>query len=99
MLHPMRGEVVGARVQVVELPGHCYACGAGCETRMFTTAIPHFKEVVIMSNSCDACGYRDSEVKPGGGFSDRGRKITLQATSDLHLGRTVPVSIVLCTVN
>lgn len=65
---------------MVELPGHCYACGAACETRMFTTAIPHFKEVVIMSNSCGVCGYRDSEVKPGGGFSDKGRTITLQAT-------------------
>ena len=31
-----------------------------------------------MSNSCDACGYRDSEVKPGGGFSKTGRSITLQ---------------------
>jgi hypothetical protein len=46
---------------------------------MFTTTIPHFKEVVIMSNSCDVCGYRDSEVKPGGGFSDQGRIITLKA--------------------
>lgn len=46
---------------------------------MFSTAIPHFKDVIIMSNACDACGYRDSEVKPGGGFSDLARRITLQA--------------------
>ncbi len=64
---------------MVELPGHCYACGAGCDTRMFSTAIPHFKDVIIMSNACDACGYRDSEVKPGGGFSELARRITLQA--------------------
>lgn len=29
--------------QVVELPGHCYACGAESHTRMFPTSIPHFK--------------------------------------------------------
>lgn len=68
-------------MQVVELPGHCFACGAECHTRMFPTAIPHFKDVIIMSNSCDVCGYRDSELKPGGGFSDKGLSITLQVTS------------------
>lgn len=75
--------------EVVELPGHCYACGADCQTRMFTTAIPHFKEVVIMSNACDVCGYRDSEVKPGGGFSDQARTITLQVTEQEDLRRDV----------
>lgn len=45
---------------------------------MFPTSIPHFKDVIIMSNACDACGYRDSEIKPGGGFSEKGQSITLQ---------------------
>jgi zinc finger protein len=45
---------------------------------MFPTSIPHFKDVIIMSNACDVCGYRDSELKPGGGFSDKGLAITLQ---------------------
>ena len=45
---------------------------------MHNTYIPFFKEVIIMSNACDVCGYRNSEVKPGGGFSDKGRNITLQ---------------------
>ena len=31
-----------------------------------------------MSNACEVCGYRNSEVKPGGGFSDHGTQITLQ---------------------
>ncbi len=35
-------------------------------------------QVIIMSNACDVCGYRNSEVKPGGGFSERGTQITLQ---------------------
>ena len=48
---------------------------------MHNTYIPFFKEVIIMSNACDVCGYRNSEVKPGGGFSDMGRDITLQVCS------------------
>ena len=64
--------------QVIELPGRCFACGAECVTRMHNTHIPFFKEVIIMSNACEVCGYRNSEVKPGGGFSDRGTQITLQ---------------------
>ena len=30
------------------------------------SAIPHFKEVVIMATNCDACGHRSNEVKSGG---------------------------------
>lgn len=67
--------------QVIELPGRCFACGADTVTRMHNTYIPFFKEVIIMSNACDVCGYRNSEVKPGGGFSDHGRDITLQVRS------------------
>ena len=50
---------------------------------MHNTHIPFFKEVIIMSNACEVCGYRNSEVKPGGGFSDRGTQITLQARDRL----------------
>jgi len=28
--------------------------------------IPYFKEIIIMSTNCDACGYKDNEVKTGG---------------------------------
>ncbi len=29
--------------EVMEMPGHCGACGAPCLTRMFQTEIPFFK--------------------------------------------------------
>ena len=29
--------------EVMEMPGHCGACGAPCMTRMFQTEIPFFK--------------------------------------------------------
>lgn len=31
-----------------------------------TSAIPHFKEVIIMATTCDSCGHRTNEVKSGG---------------------------------
>lgn len=32
----------------------------------YTSAIPHFKEVIVMATNCDACGERTNEVKSGG---------------------------------
>jgi len=40
--------------------------------------IPYFKEVTIMSFNCDYCGARNSEVKCGGGISEKGVRITLE---------------------
>lgn len=31
--------------KVMVMEGNCVACGAEAETKMFATAIPHFKEV------------------------------------------------------
>ena len=36
-----------------------------------TSAIPHFKEVIVMATNCDACGERTNEVKSGGKLSLR----------------------------
>jgi zinc finger protein len=30
---------------------------------MVAVDIPYFKEVIIMAVSCDACGYKNNEVK------------------------------------
>ena len=42
-----------------------------------------------MSDSCDVCGYKSSEIKGGGAMSDRGRLITLQVTEQEDLRRDV----------
>ena len=31
-----------------------------------TLAVPHFKEVIVMATTCDACGHKTNEVKSGG---------------------------------
>ena len=42
-----------------------------------------------MSDSCDVCGYKSSEIKGGGAISDRGRLITLQVSEQEDLRRDV----------
>lgn len=53
--------------EVLQFETDCPSCQSKCETNMKLTNIPHFKEVVIMSTNCDACGARTNEVKSGGG--------------------------------
>lgn len=42
-----------------------------------------------MSTNCDACGYRDNEVKSGGAISPEGRKLTLTVQDSEDLSRDV----------
>lgn len=42
-----------------------------------------------MSNSCDSCGFRTSEVKGGGPISDRGTNWTAQIQEPEDLQRDV----------
>ncbi len=54
---------------------------------MCTTSIPYFKEIVVMSFTCEFCGSRSTDVKPGGGISEKGKKITLKVTELKDLER------------
>ncbi|KAH9304602.1 hypothetical protein KI387_009006 [Taxus chinensis] len=75
--------------EVMTFPATCGACTAKCETRMFVTNIPYFKEVIIMASICDVCGYRNSEVKPGGSIPEKGKKITVCILNKDDLSRDV----------
>lgn len=43
-----------------------------------TVNIPHFKQVVLRSNCCEACDYNSSEVKIGGERSTKGQRIWIE---------------------
>ncbi|XP_052201894.1 uncharacterized protein LOC127807814 isoform X2 [Diospyros lotus] len=75
--------------EVMTFPSTCGACAVRCETRMFLTKIPYFQEVIVMASSCDACGYRNSEVKPGGRIPEKGKKITVLVKNSHDLSRDV----------
>lgn len=64
--------------EVFSFPSACTSCGHEQETLMKQINIPYFKDIIIMSTNCFACGYRDVEVKSGGSISDQGKRITLK---------------------
>ncbi|KAL8490427.1 hypothetical protein ACS0TY_025585 [Phlomoides rotata] len=75
--------------EVMTFPTTCSSCATNCECRMFVTNIPYFQEVIVMASSCDACGYRNSEVKPGGPIPDKGKKIIVHVKNIRDLCRDV----------
>ena len=56
---------------------------------MCTATIPYFKEIIIMAFTCDYCGYRSSEIKQGGGISEKAKKIIFKVTKQTDLNRDV----------
>lgn len=52
-----------------------------------TTAL--LQDIVIMANSCDTCGYRSSDIKAGGGISEKGSNIILKVSEPEDLRRDV----------
>ena len=42
-----------------------------------------------MSTNCDACGYRDNEVKSGSAISEKGKKIILKVEDREDLSRDI----------
>ncbi|KAH7881797.1 zf-ZPR1-domain-containing protein [Phlebopus sp. FC_14] len=75
--------------EVYEFPGVCSRCGRALVTRMKKVSIPYFKDTLIMSTNCDACGYRDNEIKSGSAISEKGKKITLKVEDREDLSRDI----------
>ncbi|CAL5366804.1 unnamed protein product [Camellia sinensis] len=67
--------------EVMTYPSTCGTCA--------TKYIPYFREVIIIASSCDACGYRNYELKPGGRIPEKGKKITVLVKNINDLSRDV----------
>jgi len=78
--------------EVIEFPGNCNACNTPTAQRMKIVSIPHFKEIILMAISCDACGYKNNEVKAGGAIEALGVRINFEITDPTDLARDVLVS-------
>eukprot|EP00656_Telonema_subtile_P039524 TRINITY_DN44622_c0_g1_i1.p1 TRINITY_DN44622_c0_g1~~TRINITY_DN44622_c0_g1_i1.p1 ORF type:complete len:552 (-),score=156.15 TRINITY_DN44622_c0_g1_i1:78-1733(-) len=74
---------------VMQFGSFCEACGKDVTCNMFQFMIPHFREVILMSASCEACGNRSREIKPGGAVPDNGRRCTLRFEKEIDLRRGV----------
>jgi zinc finger protein len=58
-------------------------------TRLLLCSIPFFKDVVIMSFSCENCGFKNNEVQSAGSLSEKGLKITLKVNDSSLLNREI----------
>lgn len=73
--------------EALRFPTNCYCCHAPGENLMCLCTIPFFKEIIIACFKCQECGYKSTDVKGGGGMSDKATKITLNVKSQEDLNR------------
>ncbi|KAK3839437.1 MAG: ZPR1 zinc-finger domain-containing protein [Linnemannia elongata] len=79
----------GVLPDVLSFPANCSSCNAPSDTKMHILDIPHFKEVIIMSTTCDECGYKSNEVKAGGPVSEFGKRIILKIEDAEDMSRDI----------
>ncbi|MCQ2821528.1 MAG: ZPR1-type zinc finger protein [archaeon] len=73
--------------EAIVFPSNCYCCGAPGEVRCCSCEIPYFKEILISCFKCTVCGYKTTDVKGGGGISEKGLKLTLKVQTKDDLNR------------
>lgn len=73
--------------QAIELDTDCMNCHKMGKTRMCTCSIPYFKEIIVIAFTCDYCLHRETEVKTGGGISDKGKIYTIKVDRSEDLNR------------
>lgn len=50
-------------------------------TRLLLTKIPYFREIILMSFSCDHCGFKNTEVQAAGSVQPKGTHYELRLTA------------------
>jgi len=73
--------------EVMSFAVACPNCKAMGSEQMCVAKIPHFKECVIMSFVCAACGFKNSEIKAGGAVPKEGVVATLLVVDERDLSR------------
>ncbi|KAF4123668.1 zinc finger protein [Geosmithia morbida] len=68
------------RPPVEEVESLCMNCGKNGITRLFLTAIPYFREVIIMSFYCEHCGTQNNEIQAAGTMQPKGTHYELRLT-------------------
>lgn len=72
---------------VMKFETPCYVCHKMGAVQMCTSSIPFFKEIIIMAFVCEHCGYRNSEIKEGGGIGEKAKKISFKVSEPDDLCR------------
>lgn len=76
--------------EVHTFPASCPSCVRPCSTHMKLVDIPHFKEVVIMSTVCDACGCKLSHHRHRTQLSRRRLLTVADKSNEVKTGGAVP---------
>lgn len=58
-------------------------------TRLLLTKIPFYKEVILMSFSCDHCGYRNNEIQSSGEIQPKGIRYSFTVSNVKDLNRRI----------
>ncbi|OLN92002.1 Zinc finger protein ZPR1 [Colletotrichum chlorophyti] len=74
---------------VEEIESLCMNCGKNGNTRLLLTSIPYFREIILMSFSCEECGFANSEVQPAGSIQPKGTYYELRLTAMEDFARQV----------
>ncbi|KAL2130533.1 hypothetical protein VTI74DRAFT_6274 [Chaetomium olivicolor] len=74
---------------VEEIESLCMNCEENGVTRLLLTKIPYFREIIIMSFSCDKCGFHNNEIQPAGTFQLKGAHYELRLTAMADFERQV----------
>ncbi|KAH7039936.1 ZPR1 zinc-finger domain-containing protein [Microdochium trichocladiopsis] len=74
---------------VEQIESLCMNCHENGTTRMLLTAIPYFREVIVMSFSCDHCGFSNNEIQAAGTIQPKGSSYLLRLTAMPDFERTV----------
>ncbi|EGO56282.1 hypothetical protein NEUTE1DRAFT_146992 [Neurospora tetrasperma FGSC 2508] len=74
---------------VEEIESLCMNCHENGTTRLLLTQIPYFREIIIMSFSCDKCGFQNNEIQPAGTFQLKGVHVELRLTQMEDFARQV----------
>ncbi|KAL8694811.1 MAG: hypothetical protein Q9218_000570 [Villophora microphyllina] len=83
-------DAVEEEPKVVEsIESLCMNCKEDGETRLLLTKIPYFREVILMSFSCDHCGFTNTEVRSAGQIQERGAKYTLIVAVEEDMQRQI----------
>uniref|UniRef100_A0A023GFS1 Putative duplicated domain in the epidermal growth factor n=1 Tax=Amblyomma triste TaxID=251400 RepID=A0A023GFS1_AMBTT len=75
--------------ELTELESLCLQCRKNGTTRLLLTKIPFYREVVVMSFSCDHCGWQNSELQPAATVQPTGIRCELSVRSQEDLNRQV----------
>ncbi|KAK3677854.1 nucleolar zinc-finger protein [Recurvomyces mirabilis] len=74
---------------VEEIESLCMNCHEDGITRLLLTRIPFFREIIIMSFSCDKCGFHNNEIQSAGEIQPKGTKYAFRVEKESDLQRQV----------